>query len=409
MSEIINLLKTQIISKQDLINDFFKEKFKKTPPIFYNSIDLRHSGFKIAPIDTNCFPAGFNNIKGKSKENAKIIAKNFIKKNFDFEVRKILIIPENHTRNLKYLENILSLQEILQTSQNQVLIGSMIDEIENNSTILLEDNKKITFHKIKKIDDKITTIDGFEPDLIILNNDLTGKVPEILQNIKNVITPATEFGWHQRSKSNHFQVYNQIATEISEIIEIDPWLISSFHSVCEEVDFKKNIGFQCLAKEVDAMLKKIKEKYQQHGIKNEPFCYIKADNGTYGMAVMQVNNGEDALNLNKKERNKMNMLKESTQTTRTLIQEGILTIDTIKNMPAEPMIYMIGGEVVGNLFRANQTRNQKTSLNAVGAEFFDLENLTDDELCLGCKKENMKMIYSFIAKIAAIAVANEFN
>ena len=29
---------------------------------FYCSVDLRNSGFKLAPVDTNLFPGGFNNL-----------------------------------------------------------------------------------------------------------------------------------------------------------------------------------------------------------------------------------------------------------------------------------------------------------------------------------------------------------
>jgi hypothetical protein len=32
-----------------------------TPP-FYGSVDLRNAGFKLAPVDMNLFPGGFNNL-----------------------------------------------------------------------------------------------------------------------------------------------------------------------------------------------------------------------------------------------------------------------------------------------------------------------------------------------------------
>jgi glutamate--cysteine ligase len=409
MSQIIQILKTIIFAKKDEINQFFDEKFAKNPAIFYNSVDLRHSGFKIAPVDTNCFPAGFNNIQGNSQANAKKIAENFIKSKFGSNFgKKIMVIPENHTRNLNYLQNLLSLQEILKTDENEVIIGSMIEELQDNTTISLENGQNITLHKIfTKEGGKITTKSGFEPDLIILNNDLTGKIPEILQNLTIPITPPTSVGWFQRLKSNHFDIYNEVAKEISEILNIDPWLISSFQSTCNEVDFKRSIGFECLAKEVDSVILQIQEKYNQHGIKDKPFCYIKADNGTYGMAVMQANSGEDILSLNKKDRNKMNMLKESVQVASVFVQEGIPTIDKIDDMSAEPLIYMIGGQVVGNLFRANASRDERKSLNATGANFYDLKDLKDNQLCLGCIKENMTVIYELIARLAALSSAIE--
>ena len=34
----------------------------KPRPPFYCSVDLRNAGYKLAPVDTNLFPAGFNNL-----------------------------------------------------------------------------------------------------------------------------------------------------------------------------------------------------------------------------------------------------------------------------------------------------------------------------------------------------------
>lgn len=407
MSQLIDVLSQKILTKSNLVNDWFLAKFKETPASFYNSVDLRHSNFKIAPVDTNAFPAGFNNLSENSKIKAKKIASDFIAKNFP-NSKKILIIPENHTRNLRYLENVLNLKEILQTSDNQVVIGSMIEEIDSELTIDLENNKKITLVKIKKSGDKISTVNGFIPDLIILNNDLTSGIPEILQNVVTSITPSTKLGWYQRTKSHHFSIYNNLSEEFAKLLEIDPWLISSMHRACHDVDFKESLGVECLARHVDWMLTNLKEKYNQHGFKEKPYCYIKADNGTYGMAVMPIFETNEILELNKKERNKMNMLKESTHNTMVMVQEGIMTIDKINNQIAEPMIYMIGGEVVGNLFRVNEQRDELESLNAAGMSFYDLENLNENQIAIGGNKGNIKSVYEVIAKLAALACVREF-
>ena len=331
-----NLL-SKIIKNKQVIEDFFNKKFSQNPALLYNSIDLRHSGFKIAPVDTNCFPAGFNNLSLTSKEIAKKLADDFLTKNFG-DVQNILLIPENHTRNLRYLENVLALKNIL---NRNVEIGSLIADLQDKTTIDLENNQSITLNPLIRNNDKITTKDGFCADLIILNHDLTDGIPEILQNLTIPIIPSPNLGWHNRTKSNHFTIYNQLAEELAKIIEIDPWLISSMHKSCDDVDFKEQKGIECLAKSVDELLKKIKIKYQEYDIKEEPYCFIKADNGTYGMAVWPVFCVEDVLEINKKERNKMNMLKGSIKNTKVMIQEGIKTIDKIDGKISEAMIYLI--------------------------------------------------------------------
>jgi glutamate--cysteine ligase len=215
-------------------------------------------------------------------------------------------------------------------------------------------------------------------------------------------------GWHQRTKSQHFTIYNEIADEIAKILNLDPWLISSMHDHCEDVDFKESVGLECLAKNVEKLLKKITEKYLEHNIKDQPYCYIKADNGTYGMAVWSVSNPQDVLEINKKERNKMNMLKGSTQTTKVMIQEGIITADKINNNPCEPMIYMINGNVAQNLFRTNDSRDDHISLNAMGATFYNLENLPQQNNFID-SENNSIIVYELIAKMASLASAIELQ
>jgi glutamate--cysteine ligase len=405
MLQITAILAEKISTNHQKISEFFAEKFLQAPAIFYNSVDLRHSGSKIAPIDTNCFPAGFNNLSADSKIDAKKISDEFFSANFS-DAKKILIIPENHTRNLRYLENVRNLQEILGT-EKEVLVGTLIAEIKEKTVIDLENGHSLTLHPLTKKSGKIITITSFEADVILLNNDLSDGIPEIFKNCTTPITPSPNLGWHSRRKSHHFDIYNQLAQELAQILGIDSWLISSMHTTCEEVDFKERKTLEPLAKKVDELLENLRKKYQEYGIADEPYCYVKADSGTYGIGVWPVFSGQEVLDINKKERNKMSVLKGSVQNTRVIIQEGIKTIDKIDGKIAEPMIYMINGQVVGNLFRANENRDEKISLNAAGASFFDLRNLSENQLKLGLEKNRIAEVYSVIARLAALAASIE--
>ena len=307
---------------------------------------------------------------------------------------------------MRYLKNIVNLQEII-SDKKEVIIGTLIAELTEKTEIDLEDGSSAILHPLIRKSGKISTFDGFEPDVIVLNNDLTDGIPAILENITIPIVPPTSMGWHIRTKSHHFDIYNELAAELAQILEIDPWLISSMHSSCHDVNFKEQKGLKCLAKYVDEMIANLRKKYQEYGINDEPYCYIKADNGTYGIAVWPVFSGAEVLEINKKERNKMNMLKGSIQTTQALVQEGIRTVDKIDNKTAEPMIYMIDGKIVGNLFRVNNERDEKISLNASGASFFDLTELSEKQLTLGLEKNKIAAIYSVIARLAALASSIE--
>ena len=406
MNNIHQILLNKISSKKSQISDWFAEKSKNTNLHFYNSVDIRHFGHKIAPIDNNCFPAGFNHLSEESKKIASAKVKEYLNKNFP-KVQKILIIAESHTKNLRYLENVLSLKNIILDADYAVEIANLNPEISDILEIDLENNQKIKINKIIKKDNRILTKNDFNPDLIISNNDFTDGITEILQNIEQKIIPSPDFGWFIRSKAEHFRNYNLLAKEFANLIEIYSWLISTKFDIADNLNFKQQIGMDNLVIKTAKILDQLKEKYQQYQIKSDPYCFIKADSGTYGMAIMNVSSSDELVSLNKKNRNKMNMLKGNIQNHRVIIQEGVPTIDRIKGFNAEPMIYMVGGEVVGNLFRYNQARDERSNLNSGTMEFSDLNILNDSDINLGASRQEIIKIYEIIARISALATSLE--
>lgn len=407
MSEIQKLLIDKISKNSLLIEKWFEQQFCVSKPLFYNSVDLRHAGFKIAPIDNNCFPAGSNNLNQNSQKLASKAALEFLEEHYP-NIKKVLLIPENHTRNFKYLENVLALKSIIENAGKiEVVIGSLIEDLEDDLEIDLENNQKIKLHKLVKKDGKILTKSGFEADLIISNNDFTHIPEEILNDISQNIIPSTNIGWYNRTKSRHFDIYQEKAEELAKLIDIDVWLINAIHEHCQDVDFKNKNNIENLAQLVDEVLTKIAQKYQEYDIKDDPYCYVKADSGTYGMAMMTIKNADEILQINKKQRNKMNMIKGNVVNSQVIIQEGVKTIDKIDGIIAEPMIYLVGGEVIGNLSRSNDQRDENISLNSAGMVFKDMDNILDANLKIGGNKEDVFKIYNLIGRLSALAAANE--
>src|SRR5689334_22792469 len=91
-------LEIKILNKQIEIERWFRELWLEFTPILTCSVDLRNAGFKIAAVDTNLFPAGFNNLNPDFYPLCIQAAQNFISQRYP-HCQKILIIPENHTRN----------------------------------------------------------------------------------------------------------------------------------------------------------------------------------------------------------------------------------------------------------------------------------------------------------------------
>ncbi|MAJ90572.1 MAG: glutamate--cysteine ligase, partial [Legionellales bacterium] len=228
-------LERTILDNQTTIESWFRSVWRDVRVPFYASVDIRNSGYKIAPVDTNLFPSGFNNLNS-SFESLCIHAAQMAIEHTQLPIDKILIIPENHTRNLFYLENIAALQSIIQKAGFEVRIGTYMEEITAPTKIELDSSKVVLLEPIYRDQDRIL-LKNFNPDLILLNNDLSGGLPEILKNIEQKITPPTSLGWSSRLKSGHFNFYQKVAREFAELIDIDPWLIDPMFRNCGKVDF----------------------------------------------------------------------------------------------------------------------------------------------------------------------------
>ena len=62
LSGPLQLLETKILSHQQDIEAWFQQQWQLSPAPVYGSVDLRNSGFKLAPVDMKLFPGGFNNL-----------------------------------------------------------------------------------------------------------------------------------------------------------------------------------------------------------------------------------------------------------------------------------------------------------------------------------------------------------
>src|ERR1700681_3247860 len=114
--------------KRPEIERWFRTQWLEHDVPFYASVDLRNSGFKLAPVDTNLFPGGFNNLNAEFLPLCVHAAMSAVQRICP-DTRRFLIIPENHTRNLHYLQNVAVLRRILEGAGFEVRIGSLIPDL----------------------------------------------------------------------------------------------------------------------------------------------------------------------------------------------------------------------------------------------------------------------------------------
>ena len=402
-----------ILNNQTTIESWFRNAWRDVQIPFYASVDIRNSGYKIAPVDTNLFPSGFNNLNS-SFESLCIHAAQMAIEHTQLPIDKILIIPENHTRNLFYLENIASLQSIIQKAGFEVRIGTLMEDIATPTRIELDSSNTVLLEPIRRDQNRIL-VDNFNPDLILLNNDLTGGEPDMFKNIEQKITPPTSLGWSSRLKSNHFNFYQKVAKEFAELIDIDPWLIDPMFRNCGKVDFMKREGVDCLSSNVKSLLEAINTRYNEHDVDYAPFVMVKADAGTYGMGVMSIRSQDEISELNRKERTRMATTKEGQKVSRVIIQEGVYTHETWgdEETVAEPVVYMMDRQVVGGFYRVHGKRTTSQNLNTPGMRFeplafLDCCSTPEPNLEADCH-QNRFYTYGVISRLALLAASHEIT
>lgn len=155
------------------------------------------------------------------------------------DAHSILLIPENHTRNTFYLQNIATLQSIMQHAGLNVRIGTLLPEVTAATQIDLPDGQTITLEPIIRKNNQLG-VSNFEPCAVLLNNDLSTGVPEILENLNQIVIPPLHAGWATRRKSNHFAAYDRVAQEFADLIGIDPWLINPVLHRAVKLIFARN-------------------------------------------------------------------------------------------------------------------------------------------------------------------------
>jgi len=404
-------LKGRVMDAQPAIEHWLHTQWQEHTVPFYSSVDLRNSGFKLAPIDTNLFPGGFNNLNPNFLQLCIQTTKSAIEKICQ-DARGVLLIPESHTRNQFYLQNVAQLLIILEQAGLNVRLGSLLPEVTAPTMLQLSDGSTLKLEPLQRKGNRVV-IGDFNPCVVLLNNDLSAGVPDILKNLEQTVLPPLNAGWTTRSKSKHFAAYDKVAAEFAQLLKIDQWLFNPYFAYCGGIDFRQRIGEERLVEHVDEILQKIRAKYAEYGIKDKPFVMVKADAGTYGMGIMSVKDASEMHKLSHHQRNKMAVVKEGLEVHDVLVQEGVYTVENINQAVAEPVVYMMDRYVVGGFYRVHAGRGTDENLNTPGMNFvpFPFEascTLTNPERTPD-DVPNWLYAYSVVARLAMLAAAIEIE
>jgi glutamate--cysteine ligase len=409
----INELEQRILESMPAIERWFRLEWMEHTPPFYTSVDIRNAGFKLAPVDTNLFPAGFNNLTPEMLPLAVQAAMAAIEKICP-EAKNLLLIPEKHTRNMFYLMNVQRLIQIFGQAGLNVRLGTLDESIKEPSTLELPDGSTLTLEPLLRSKRRLG-LKNFDPCTILLNNDLSAGVPKVLENLhEQYLLPPLHAGWALRRKTHHFKAYEEVAKKFAKLLGMDPWLINPMYAHCGEVNWQEGTGLDCVQTQVDALLTKIRRKHKEYGINEKPFVVVKANNGTYGMGIMTVRDAKELDEVNRRTRNKMGVVKDGQEVTEVIIQEGVHTFERVNEAVAEPVVYMIDRYVVGGFYRVHADRGVDENLNAPGASFVPLafaesHHLPKVGMKPGASAPNRFYMDGVIGRLAMLAASYELE
>src|ERR671929_2109312 len=138
----INELEQRILESMPAIERWFRLEWMEHTPPFYTSVDVRNAGFKLAPVDTNLFPGGFNNLTPEMLPLAVQAAMAAIEKICP-EAKGLLLIPNTRGRNLSHLMNLQRLTQIFTLAGLNVHLGTLDESVKEPVTLALPDGSQL--------------------------------------------------------------------------------------------------------------------------------------------------------------------------------------------------------------------------------------------------------------------------
>ena len=392
-------LHQKFLKNSDKICDWFAAQIAQAKYPIYSSYDIRDAGYKMTNVDANIFPAGFNNICPTDKETAPELFKTYIHSHYS-NIKKILLVPEEHSGNAFYWENASTIKSLIEEAGFEVKVG-FAKPLDAPLTMTSATGIEVIVESAMPDSEFMK---NFKPDLIVSNNDFSEPHEAWGESIQIAMNPPRGLGWYQRKKSRYFKHYNDLVNEFCEIIEEDPFLFRVETKEFSHFDINSEESRKELAAEVDSFLADLKKEYDKRGIEQKPFAFVKNNAGTYGLAVIKVNSGQDVLEWSYKSRKKMKAAKGGRDVEEVIIQEGIPSVVKSDGASAEPVIYMVGADLAGGFLRTHGEKSDTESLNSPGAVYkrmcvTDLAVRPED-----CPNEN---VYGWSAKLGMLAIARE--
>jgi len=405
----INELEARVLDSMPAIERWLRLEWMEHTPLFYASVDLRNAGFKLAPVDTDLFPRGFNHLTEEMLPLAVQAAMAAIEKICP-EAKNLLIVPQDddgpfHAEHLERLVRIFTMAGL------NVRLGSLDPSLATPRRIALPGGGALAVEPLVRSRRRLGLKD-FDPCTILLNHDLAGGTPKLLEGLhEQYLLPPLHAGWVVRRKSRHFQSYEEVAKKFAKLLGMDPWLITPMSGGTVRLAADDRRGLESLKAAADALLARLRRKHKEYGIADKPFVVVKADDGSRGAGVVSL---RDAAELDSDGRWAASPLAAGEEVRELLVQEGVATNERINDAVAEPVVCTMDRYVIGGYYRMHAGRRADENLSSPGSTFVPLAFAPSHQLprpgvAPGASPPNRFYMYGVIGRLAMLAAAYELE
>lgn len=374
------------------------------------SADLRHSGYKLAPVDVNLFPGGWHNLCPSAWPQAGAAIAEWAAAR-GIRGRRVLVMAEWMTRNPAYLQNLVAIRSVLRAGGYEVHFGAVDEGVPGlGAECEAPDGQALLIERMRPDGQGGVQLKfGGSADWILGNSDFTTGAPPWLDTLSLPIHTTPAMGWHRRRKGAFFFEYERMARALAAQVGLDPWVLIPETMLVGPVDFWNEQGLEAVADAVDGMLARIANEYQARGIDDRPFVVVKDEAGTFGMGVTTFDSSEALRSPNRKLRQRMQRGKGGRPITAVVVQEGVYTRDVIGPCVAEPVMMAVGGRSVGGFFRYHCERDMTQNLNARGMVFARMCNGAPSNACASdCVSDPLRArVYGWMIELVAAAAGAE--
>jgi glutamate--cysteine ligase len=406
-------LETQI----SLLPKVLERLSQHVPPCgfpIYSSMDLRDSGWKVSVVDVNLFPAGFNNLSPDDRQRGALVLRNFFEtKLLSAPPWNITIVPEAHTNNKGYLENLAGIFTLLKDAGAEPKLLWPGPAIPKPWVIKTTSGFSLEYLPAEQ------ALQGAQA--LLLNHDMSAGVPKVIENVSLPTFPSRNLGWYRRKKSDHHDIIDSLLADLkSNIPGFDPWYFRVRHKTITDFNVQSEEDIHKLAQEITGFLDELREEYRQRKINTEPVLFVKNDSGTYGLGVFSVRSSEQLMTELKNFQKKFRIGKESVQISKLILQEGVPTGFSNATSVAEPTIYTIHGTPIGGFYRIRNFENiedgRLENLNQPGSYFEPLgcnvriqngRQFSHPSNRDPCAEIKTKGLYNFLIYLHSLAASRE--